>query len=89
MSRKRCENGRPAVRPLRPREIRRSTNRKSSNWPVMNQWKETVSVRLRNRGQPRRPGLLGASEAPGLHRLIHDNSRRGRDGAVTQLLSTG
>jgi hypothetical protein len=55
----------------------------------MNQWKETVSVRLRNRGQPRRPGLLGASEAPGLHRLIHDNSRRGRDGAVTQLLSTG
>jgi hypothetical protein len=48
-----------------------------------------VSLRLRNRGQPRRPGLLGASEAPGLHRLTRDNSRRGRVGVVAQLLLTG
>jgi hypothetical protein len=31
----RWENRRPAVRPLRPREFRRSTNRKIIKWPAM------------------------------------------------------
>src|SRR5437588_12559383 len=83
----RFENRRPAVRPLRPREFRRSTNRKIIKWPATKiGGNARVSLRQRNRVPVRTLELLAASEAPELHRLTRDNSRRGRAAVVTRLL---
>ena len=85
----RFENRRPAVRPLRPREFRRSTNRKIIKWPATKiGGNARVSLRQRNRVPVRTLELLAASEAPELHRLTRDNSRRGRAAVVTRLPST-
>src|SRR4029453_3934443 len=48
-----------------------------------------ISLRLRSRDPVRMLELHGAFAAPGLRRLTRDNIRRGRVGAVIQLLSTG
>jgi hypothetical protein len=47
-----------------------------------------VNLRQRNRGPVRKLELLAASEAPGLHRLTRDNTRRVRVAVVTRLPST-
>jgi hypothetical protein len=74
---------RPAVRPLRPCDSAGQPTENLATGP------ERVSPHPHNRGPTRRPGLHAASGAPGFHRPIRDNSRRGRVGAVAQLLSTG
>src|SRR5256885_11253386 len=85
----RFENRRPAVRPLRPREFRRSTNRKIIKWPATKiGGNARVSLRQRNRVPVRTLELLAPSEAPELHRLTRDNSRRGRAAVVNRLPPT-
>jgi len=44
-------------------------------------------MRWCNRDPPRKNGLLAASEIPGLHQLIHDNSPRATVDVVVRLLS--
>ena len=47
-----------------------------------------VSLRQRNHAPVRKLELLAVSEAPGLHRLTRDSSRRERVAVVARLLST-